>query len=754
MRKLLTIFILFGFANLCTAQSYELFYTQFFNGGRSIKTPYLGGMRAPQFSAVDLDDDGKKDMVVFDRNSNSLLTFLNKGADGEINYEYDPSYESWFPANTQSWMLMYDFDGDGLEDLFRAAVTLGLDGIEVWKTSRNNGVIEFTPMRFSGNPSLSSVLQIPISSGGFTQLYVASIDLPALFDVDGDGDMDILSFEADGSYMNYYKNQSQELGFGRDSLRFALADFCFGKFYENATSEEIFLSEDGLTCAFNFGPGTDGGVRHAGSCITAFDNDCDGLADILLGDLLNNRIFMLDNKGSRDRAWIRAVDNRFPSYDVPADIDLFLSAFHVDVNNDGKRDLIVAPNERDNAQTLDHIWLYLNEGTDCAPIFRLHTKNFLVEESLFFHTASHPVVFDYNADGLLDVLIGTNGIRKKNQVVENRMYLLENIGTKTNPVFNIVQEDYLEMSRNAASNSIRLAPALGDLDGDGDDDMVIGDSRGFLYYLENTAALNQAPNFATPRYMFGGIFTGQNASPHIEDIDGDGLGDLIVGKRNNEVILYKNIGTVGNPQFNSDVLDPVNVVNYGKIFGTGSEPNAQNGSPFIFTTEDKRKMAFGTNLGTIRLFGGVSEDPNANFSLETLAMGDINVGRRSNPALADLDDNGFYELLIGTERGGLHIYRTPLPVAGMVSTTDLGGTQGKVTVFPNPMTSQLWIQTEAKITQIAVQDLFGRSVDALLNAKNIGEQQVELDVNRLENGVYVLTIQTAAGHSTHKVVKL
>lgn len=73
-------------------------------------------------------------------------------------------------------------------------------------------------------------------------VYVASEDLPGFADVDGDGDLDVITFSQLGSFLQYYKNLSLETYGSCDSLTFELRNACFGRFSENASTNDITLN--------------------------------------------------------------------------------------------------------------------------------------------------------------------------------------------------------------------------------------------------------------------------------------------------------------------------------------------------------------------------------------------------------------------------------------------------------------------------------------------------------------------------------
>ena len=69
----------------------------FTENGRSLKYPTAGGLNNPQFSNIDVNQDGKQDIFMFDRSGNKPMILLNNGNSGEVNYTYWQGYENIFP---------------------------------------------------------------------------------------------------------------------------------------------------------------------------------------------------------------------------------------------------------------------------------------------------------------------------------------------------------------------------------------------------------------------------------------------------------------------------------------------------------------------------------------------------------------------------------------------------------------------------------------------------------------------------------
>src|SRR5262245_49641511 len=81
--------------------------------GNVLSMAWVGGLNASQYNTMDLNDDGKEDLVLFDRMADKVLTFLNQ----DNTYHYAPAYESFFPTEITNWLLLRDHNCDGKKDI-------------------------------------------------------------------------------------------------------------------------------------------------------------------------------------------------------------------------------------------------------------------------------------------------------------------------------------------------------------------------------------------------------------------------------------------------------------------------------------------------------------------------------------------------------------------------------------------------------------------------------------------------------------
>jgi hypothetical protein len=738
MKQYFTLIFIVTATVYSAGQNFDLLNLPIKRGNIDLTLNQVAGLRSPQFSNIDFNNDGVQDLFVFEKNGDKIIPLVKTGASGSLSYRYAPEYISQFPKLT-SWALLADYNKDGLMDIFTSFNSCSC--IQMFVATKNNaGIISYKSLKFNNGPSLAPEI-LTYKQGNFhIQVYATAFDIPAIVDVDDDGDIDILSFDSGGGQVFYHKNLNIEENLEKDSVKFHLQDACWGRFIEDQSNDVIRLGKDTLGCGNNFAPHNDG-TRHSGSTTTIFDLDGDGLKDILIGDISSNFVKYLKNGGTKTKAFMTAQIEQFPD-DNPINIFDFVAVYNVDADGDGVKDIIASPNNVANGQNSNFIWFYKNVGTSKIPKYQLVTKNFLVEAMPFFFGGSHPAFADVDADGLLDLVIGTTGLISNNGLYTKKLVLAINTGDDSHPAFNIVDEDYLQFSKDSSKFG-RLAPNFGDLDDDGDIDLMIGNSAGQLLYFENIAGKDKPMRWANGINGYGNFNEIQNAKPFIFDLDKDGLKDIIMGKRNVELIFYKNIGSRGQPKFNPDKHQQPNDVQLGNML-INSNSSEENASPFIIQTLDQKMIILiGTERAGIKSFDQVENNIYQDFNLLSNNTGNINTGKKMTISLADIDSDGYYEMAVGNETGGLNFYNTIFKVDTISATLTTVNTL-PMAFWPNPAQDELMIQADDDGLFIELCDIFGQSVQSLKAGFNT--------LRDVPSGMYFIRWETQQGMSAQKLV--
>ncbi|MFI5171357.1 MAG: hypothetical protein ACHQFW_03150, partial [Chitinophagales bacterium] len=544
--------------------------------GITLQFPFAGGLNNPQFSSVDINNDGVEDIYIFDRTGNKSLVLINDGGADEVNYFYWHQYQELFPP-LKNWTILMDYNCDGFKDIITSFDSSLLEtGIKTYKGSFD-GFYSFT----------EDVNRLQFTEAGFDfHLPVGYIDIPGFADINFDGDIDVLTFNMAGGIVDYYENREIEDGLPCGTWKLEHINSCWGNFYESGITYSVDLDHE---CK-GVNKMDDG--MHAGSTFMIFDEDDDEDMDVVLGDLAFGNLNKLVNGGDKDFSHITDQDTTFPAYDNPYDVQIFPAAFLIDVNNDGKKDMLASPNNINQSENFKNVWYYKNISTDNTYVFDYQTDSLFVSDMIDLGDGAYPVFFDFNYDGLQDLIIGNYGYFN-NGNYEGKLALYENTGSTTAPEFNLITRDLGGIS---AFNFISLVPAFGDMDDDGDEDLLLGESEGFLHYFKNIGPPDGPAQFVldTPNYQ--GIDPGQNSAPQLIDINGDDLPDLIVGEKNGNLNYYENTGTAALPVFTlqSDFWGNVDVRRFGSLTGYSN--------PFLFKTNSgDYELYVGNEEGTIYL---------------------------------------------------------------------------------------------------------------------------------------------------------
>ncbi|MEX1001880.1 MAG: T9SS type A sorting domain-containing protein [Crocinitomicaceae bacterium] len=707
--------------------------------------PWAGGIDYPQLSNIDLNWDGIEDLFVFDRSCNKVLTFLHTGGIGDVTYTYAPEYEALFPE-MRDWALLVDYNCDGKKDIY----TYTIGGGKVFKNVGN-----------AGSGHAFELVKANLKTwlwGSEGYMYISAIDMPAIVDVDGDSDIDIISFGVGSQALEYHKNLSMETYGNCDSLIYETKNLCWGRFKEDASTNSVTLYDttsypcDGtISNPESWRPGQQGEDRHAGSTILALDMNNSGVMDLVIGDISYPNMTLLMNGGTapNTNSAMISQDPNFPSNSVPVNVDIHPAGFHVDVNNDGVRDFIAAPSSKIGSENREGVLYYENTGADLNPTFEFVQRDFLQGEMIENGSGALPVFFDHNADGLKDLLVSVHGqYDTVTNFVVSKIAYYENTGTAQQPQFTFVTGDYQNISTLGLGNSRVFYPTFGDLDNDGDEDMIMGEYLGYMYYMENTAGAGNPAIFNTYSLLeddnMDPIRETNNAYPQLVDLDRDGDLDLILGKRSGKISWYENIGNSSIPVFSlvTTELGEVDVSEWWTVEGQSI--------PQFIDIDNEYHLILGSKSGYLHYYDNIDGNLGGTWNLVDSTLEDIHIGTFSAPAFYDLNGDNRLEMVLGNQRGGVALYKSaPL--------TDVGinvSSVGELKIYPNPATSSFFIDlgtvnfNSLSQTTIELRDLSGR----LIHTSQPQQSLIEMSTAGLSKGTYIVRVVSGAEVRVQKIL--
>jgi len=701
---------------------------QISKNGSIFKNPWAGGINYAQFSEIDYDFDGDMDLFVFDRTNDNIKLFQNilNGSNREYQIVYNGRF--LFPTGLRYRVFMADYNLDGKNDIF----TYGIGGIKVYKNTGNSTLgLQWelvTDLLYS---------QFPFS---YDNLYVSSSDIPAISDIDSDGDLDILTFSLGGSHLEYHKNLSQETYGHSDSLIFELRNRCWGLFAEDPNNSAVILNDPNAPCGTGnvsnpeFDDKPVNPKLHTGSSILAIDFDNNGVKDLLLGDVSSAGLVKLINGGSspNTNSAMTSMEMNFPSNSTPVQLQIFPAGFYLDVDFDGKKDLLVGANAKNASENEKSVHFYKNTGQNNQPNFVFQQTDFLQSGMIEHGTGSIPLFFDQNNDGKKDLVVANFFRYKAVLEKESSLAIYRNTSSGPTTEFTFIDDDYLNLTQ--LNLGFRSIPTFGDLDGDGDDDMILARENGNYMYFQNIGTTGNAV-FATPVQP---IMTSNNmvineetlSFPQLYDLDNDGLLDLIIGKRSGELIFFKNTGSASNFSFTkvNDHLGNVDI-------STLTSPDGY-AAPHFFKFNNETHLFLGAFDGKLHYYKNIDGnlDLDSSFTFHADNFLNIDVNGYSSFYVNDIDNDGFLNLFVGTDLGGLlHLEIDPNSTSGIEEKKE-----NELLIYPNPSDGTFYIhENSSKINNIQIFNSLGQQINFQLisiNSKN------SITLDNTGKGVYYVRV--------------
>lgn len=516
--------------------------------------PFLGGLLAPRPQLVDIDGDGDLDLFIQER-PGELMFFENTGTPAESSFTWRT--DRFQGVEVGEWSRFVDLDGDGAMDL------LAEEPFSHIRVYRNQGTPTDPRLMLAGD-SLRDDQGRPI--------FADRQNIPAILDLDCDGLLDLFLGRVDGTLAHYEETGRDATGLPRFRL-------------DTERFEGIEIVGQVV-----------GGSRHGANSMFFADLDGDGAPELFWGDYFEPGLLQIQNRGSCSNPSLRSTPVPVASDGEPIATSGFNAPWLADLTGDGAPDLlmgVLGGAFNPILTAADNLHFHENLG---GAEFTLRTRRFL--SGIDTGSESVPALGDLDGDGDLDLLVA-NKIDPADPGT-GKVYWFENQGTAQAPAYGL--RGTLDLP-----TAFHLAPALGDLWGDPLPGMVLGTWNDGIHIYRNRGDANR-PSFEVQEELKVELSRGGNGVPALGDVDGDGLLDLVVGRSSGELSLYRNMGSVTAPRF-QEVSD--------------------------------RWL-------------------------------DLDVGRRAAPALVDLDGDGRLDLLVGSEEGGLRLFLNQGPDSSPLFQEDPG----------------------------------------------------------------------------------
>ena len=305
------------------------------------------------------------------------------------------------------------------------------------------------------------------------------------------------------------------------------------------------------------------------------------------------------------------------------------------------------------------------------------------------------------------------------------------------------------------TSDLSVTPSFGDIDNDGDYDLLIGRFNGklSLYINSGTPA---TPLFTTNVDLQNNngeiIDVGSTAVPFLIDVDNDNDLDLIVGGFNGKFNFYENTGSPSTYEFtaNSFYFDTLDI--------------GDNSTPFLFDYDENGTLDLfsGNRKGDFFYFRNDGSNTVPIWTLVTNKLLPDNFGGNTFPCFVDIDNDTDTDLLLGNVKGGLYLYNNS-EISGIDEGKITPVNNFEISAFPNPFNPETKVRIELSVGQdleIDVFNLLGEKVKTIFNGYiKAGSRTFSWDAKNnsgltLPAGIYFILVSSKEEQKVIKVAFL
>jgi hypothetical protein len=546
--------------------------------------PFLGGFNVPRPQLVDIDRDGDLDLFVQEATGEVMLfERVEEGRDVRFAWKTD-RFED---LDVGEWYRFADIDGDGDHDLLGERQ---FSGVQAWEDRGPGAAPRFV------------LVADTLRDDQGRAIYADRQNIPNVVDLDCDKLLDLMLGRIDGT-VTRYEATAPWSGSGAPTFAFVTDEFA------------------GIRIVAQITPS----LRHGANTLVFHDDDGDGDQDLFWGDFFEPGILLLQNHGSCDAPLYSNEPIPWP-VGAPVSTSGYNAPTFGDVDGDGDQDAVIG--------VLGGAYNPLRTAADNLYLLRRDPSGWTrVTERLIgqidIGEVSFPAVGDLDGDGDPDVLLGNKIDPRDNRSA--RIYRLENTGSPGSPAFVLA-------GALPIAGDFHYAPALGDLDADGDLDLVVGTWNNGVFLARNEGTA-RAPRFAELDSLLQ-LTRGSHAAPALADLDGDGDLDLVAGESSGEINLWRNEGAPREHRF---VLVTDSLAGFDA--GRRSAP-----APVDLDGDGDLDLVVGSEDGAAAILWNRGDLEFARDE-RTLALPGT-----AAPAFVDLDRDGDPDLLVGEIAGGLRYY--------------------------------------------------------------------------------------------------